>query len=145
MPPHRLPLFATKEGGPRRPLIPLDGVSGQVEAEGAGRLAISELLDREAAAVKRALGDHPWAGKIMSVDGEKVMISAGNDVGVVPGDIFEVFERGEPLRSATGTHIFLLGQKIGEIKVTEVKEEYSAAAPVSTAKLQAGEIIRLKR
>lgn len=106
---------------------------------------ISRLLDREASAVKRALDSHPWAGKILSADEGKLMISAGTDVGVVPGDIFEVFSRGESLRSAGGTHIFLLGQKIGEIKVTEVKEEYSAAVPLSDTKFQAGEVIRLKR
>jgi len=106
---------------------------------------ISHLLDRQASAIKRALGDHPWAGKVLSVDGEKAMISAGNDVGVVAGDIFEVFERGEPLRSAGGTHIFLLGQKVGEVRVTEVMENYSASAPVSDTRLQAGQVIRLKR
>lgn len=106
---------------------------------------LSRILDRQASAVKNDLSDHPWAGKVLSVDGDRVMISAGSDVGAAEGDIFEVFERGKPLRSASGTHIFLLGPKVGEVRVAKVMENYSAAVPLSTTKFQAGEIIRLKR
>jgi hypothetical protein len=105
----------------------------------------SRLLEREASAVKKALDDHPWAGKVLSVKGQKVMITAGKDVGAAPGDIFEVFGRGEPLRTVGGTHLFVRGPKLGEVRVTEVMGDYSVAVPVNAAKFQAGQIIRLKR
>lgn len=105
----------------------------------------SRILEREASAVKRALDDHPWSGKVLSVKGQKVMISAGKDVGAAPGDIFEVFARGEPLRAVAGTHLFVLGPKLGEVRVTEVMGDYSVAVPVGAAKFQAGQIMRLKR
>jgi hypothetical protein len=107
--------------------------------------AVNSILDREASAVRRALGNHPWGGKVLSVSGDKVMISAGEDVGVAVGDIFEVFERGKPIRAAGGTHIFLLGAKVGEVSVTQIMKEHSAATPLSNTPIQAGQVVRLKR
>ena len=107
--------------------------------------AATQILDRQASAVKKGLRDHPWAGKVLSVAGEKVMISAGGDVGVIVGDVFEVFKRGEPIRAAGGTHIFLLGPKVGEVQVSQIMEKHSAATPLGNTKFQAGQIIRLKR
>lgn len=105
----------------------------------------NKILDRQASAVKKGLDDHPWAGKVLSVAGEKVMVSAGEDVGVIVGDVFEVFERGKPIRAAGGTHIFLLGAKVGEVRIDQIMEKHSAATPLSDTKFQAGQVIRLKR
>jgi hypothetical protein len=107
--------------------------------------AANKILARQASALKKGLDDHPWSGKVLSVSGEKVMISAGEDVNVAVGDIFEVFERGKPIRAAGGTHIFLLGTKVGEVRVDQIMKKYSVAAPLSNVKIQAGQVIRLKR
>lgn len=107
--------------------------------------AAEKILERQASAVRKGLHEHPWAGKVLSVSGEKVMISAGEDVGVVVGDVFEVFERGKPIRSAGGTHIFLLGRKVGEVRVAQIMEHHSEATPLIDTRFQAGQVVRLKR
>ena len=107
--------------------------------------AADKILSRLASDVKKGLRNHPWGGKVLSVSGDKVMISAGEDVGVAVGDIFEVFERGKPIRAAGGTHIFLLGAKVGEVRIDQIKKKHSVAAPLNEAKFQAGQVIRLKR
>ena len=94
--------------------------------------------------VADALEDHPWSGRILSADEEGVMISAGNDIGVKAESVFEVFARGEAIRSASGRSLFLLGPKVGEVKTVQIMESYAAAVPLGEARFNAGQVIRIK-
>ncbi len=63
--------------------------------------AISQILEDQASAVTRVLSNQPWSGRILSADGKTVIINAGKDVGLTQGRVFEVFGRGESIRSAS--------------------------------------------
>jgi hypothetical protein len=106
--------------------------------------ALPKIVKAQASAIADALQDHPWSGRILSSDKKGVMISAGQDIGLKPESIFEVFARGEPIRSASGRSLFLLGPKVGEIKTVEIMETYAAAVPLGETRFNAGQVIRIK-
>lgn len=107
--------------------------------------ALAGMVEDQAEALTRKLKTHPWAGRILSADKEKVIISAGKDVGVEPGNVFEVYDRGEAIRSGTGRAYHLLGMKVGEVKAVQVMDSYASAVPLSEETLKAGYLIRPTR
>ena len=88
--------------------------------------------------------NQPWAGRIVSSDTERIIINAGQEVGITIGTVLDVFGKGDSIRSVSGKAYHLLGSKTGEIKVIEVKENHSFTAPLTGDGFQAGQIIRLK-
>jgi hypothetical protein len=84
-------------------------------------------------------------GRVLSVDSEVAVINAGKDVGLVVGAVFEVLARDETIQSAGGRPVALMGPRIAELKVTEVKESHALATPLGDAQVEAGQIIRIKR
>jgi hypothetical protein len=107
--------------------------------------AFVEIVDAEALEVSEALRQQIWSGKILATEGERIILSAGKDVGVKTGQIFEVYGQGEPLRASDGSLISPLGSKVGEIKVVEVLESKAEANPVASEAFAPGQVIRLKR
>ena len=121
------------------------------EASWTGRVddeTLDKLLPRfvrdQASAIIEELKYQPWTGRLISTDGKTIIMNAGSDLGVTEGSIFEVFSKGEPIRSVTGRPLFLLGSKLGEIKVEKVMEPYSSAVPLTDEQFSAGQLIRLK-
>ena len=106
--------------------------------------ALLKMVTAQASAVADALEDYPWSGRILSADEEGVMISAGYDIGLKAESVFEVFARGEPIHTASGRSLFLLGPKVGEIKTVQIMESYAAAVPLGEARFNAGQVIRIK-
>ena len=106
--------------------------------------ALPKIVKAQASAIAKALEDHPWSGRILSADEEGVMISAGHDIGLKAESVFEVFARGEPIQSASGRSLFLMGPKVGEIKTVEIMESYAAAVPLGEARFNVGQVIRIK-
>jgi hypothetical protein len=107
--------------------------------------AYAQILERQARALHRKLRGQPWMGRIVAVDSRGAVINAGEDVGLKPGAVFEVLGKAETIQSAAGKPVSLLGPRIAEIKVTELKEDRALATPLSDLQVQAGQIIRIKR
>jgi hypothetical protein len=107
--------------------------------------AYARILERQAQALNRKLRAQPWMGRILAVDSRGAVINAGEDVGLKPGAVFEVLGKAETIQSAAGTPVSLLGPPIGEIKVTEVKDDHALTIPLSDVQVQMGKIIRIKR
>lgn len=107
--------------------------------------SLSEVVDRQAAEVRSALGERPWLGRIISSDASGTLINAGSDVGVVPGTVFDVLGTGETISSAGGQTILLPGPKVGEIKVTEVMKDRAITSVQQGSSFQAGQVIRFKK
>jgi len=112
--------------------------------EGALDKALSKILELQASAIIDALQDQPWSGRILSADGKTIIISAGEDVGLSAERVFEVFGRGDSIRSASGRSLYLLGPKLGEIKTVKVMESYSSAVPLTGEQFRPGQVIKLK-
>ncbi len=106
--------------------------------------ALNQIVEAQASAVSMALRGQPWSGRILSAGSEGVTISAGRDVGLTVGTLFEVFGMGEPIRSADGTFLIPLGIKVGEVKVTEVMESEALAKPINNGLFSPGLVIRAK-
>ena len=105
---------------------------------------LEELFEDQVSALLEGLQEQPWSGRVVSAEGKNLIINAGRDVGLQEGKVFEVFGRGEPINSASGKSLFLLGPKVGEIKVVEVMDSYASAAPLAEEEFRAGQVIRVK-
>jgi len=107
--------------------------------------SLSQIVDRQAAEFVSALRERPWFGRIISSDASGTFINAGNDVGVVPGGVFEVLGPGEPISSASGRPLSILGAKVGEVKVTEVMKDRALVSVQEGSSFRAGQLIRFKK
>ena len=105
---------------------------------------LSDILEDQASTIRDELEEQPWRGKIMSVNGETIMINAGKDIGLSNGSMFQVFSKGERIRSLDGKHFYLLGSKVGEIKTVNVMDAQASAAPVNGGPFRPGQIIAIK-
>ncbi len=106
--------------------------------------ALPELIDDLGSSMDFKVSDEPWTGRIVAVDGDTIMINAGKEVGLEGEAVFEVFSLGESVSSGGGRTIRLLGENIGEIKVTSVMEKHSLAEPLNGGPFEARQFIRLK-
>ncbi|MFZ7111344.1 MAG: hypothetical protein ACOWYE_06645 [Desulfatiglandales bacterium] len=104
--------------------------------------ALADIIKEQAEVLSETLDRLPWSGWILSADDQEVLVNAGKDVGIVPGYVFDVYKRGEPIRSNTGKTYYLLGPKVGTIKTVEVLESSASAVSLSDALIEPGYIIR---
>ncbi|MGM0664635.1 MAG: hypothetical protein ACQET7_10675 [Thermodesulfobacteriota bacterium] len=104
--------------------------------------ALEKLVEEQAKVISKSLGKTVWSGRVLSAAPERIMINAGSDVGLSEGSVFEVFRRGDPIPSIGGRSVFVLGPKVGEIRIVKVMDKYSTAVPVSGDGFKAGQVIR---
>ena len=105
---------------------------------------LSDILEDQASKIRDELEDQPWRGKIMSVDGDTMVINAGSDTGVTNGSEFLVYSVGERIRSVSGKYFYLLGPKVGEIKTVDVGDSNASATAVNGGPFKRGQIITIK-
>jgi hypothetical protein len=103
------------------------------------------ILDDYASEISDSLDSYRWTGKIILMEDGKTIINGGKDIGVTRGDIFEVFDKGVPIRSVEGKDYFYLGPKVAEVRADEVMESYSIVVPVNNEQMIDGQLVRLKR
>ncbi len=106
--------------------------------------ALPDLINNLGTTMDFKVSDEPWTGKIVAVDGDTIMINAGKEIGLEGVAVFKVFSVGESITSGTGRTIHLLGETVGEIKVTSVMEKHSLAEPLDGGPFKAKQFIRLK-
>jgi hypothetical protein len=103
------------------------------------------ILDDFASEISDSLDSYSWTGKIVLRKDRTAMINGGKDIGVTEGSIFEVFDKGAPIRSADGKDYFYLGPKVAEVRADKVMESYTVVVPVNNEQLIEGQLVRLKR
>jgi hypothetical protein len=86
----------------------------------------------------------PWKGYITSTFAEKVVISSGEEVGIAPGDIFEVYNCNGIFTGVEKHRFFVPGLKTGEIKITKVYPDRAEGVRFSGQNIEPGCSIRLK-
>jgi len=101
------------------------------------------LQERLASAITDLLEEQTWRGKI-SIDNGRIKISGGTDVGITTGTVFNVFEKGDSVKSVTGRDYHTNRPKAGEIRVTEVMGDHSFAVPIGENVFETGQVIILK-
>ena len=137
-------LASRKTKLPKDKDVDADGKSERKIDKGDLDKILVRLFQDQASSVIEALKTLPWSGRVLSASPDSIIINAGKDIGLNAGSVFNVFEKGEAIRSANGRTLFLLGEKIGEIKTIKVMDHYASAVPVSGSLFRAGLVIRLK-
>lgn len=90
------------------------------------------------------VSDQAWQGYVISVTGDKIIISSGEKVGLSPGKQFEVYDSGNIIEGAGGHRFFIPGNKTGRIKIISVYPDRSEAVAVSNQGIKEGNSVRLK-
>jgi hypothetical protein len=112
-------------------------------SEEAMNKVLDDVQETQASILEKSLSKQEWKGKI-TLESGKIRINGGADVGITSGSVFEVFAKGEPVKSITGKEFYVQGMKIGEITVTDVSGDYSFAAPAGDNVFENGQIVALK-
>lgn len=102
------------------------------------------IMDDFASEISDSLDSYSWTGKIVLRE-DRTIINGGKDIGVTGGSIFEVFDKGAPIRSVEGKDYFYLGPKVAEVRADEVMDSYTVVVPVNNEQLIEGQLVRLKR
>jgi len=105
---------------------------------------LPEIVKEATKTAIRSLNRHVWTGRIVSLDGGKIMVNAGRDAGLRPGVVFEVFCADECVTACTGQTYALPGQKVGELRIVSLKARRALTEPVEGDGFQAGQIVKVK-
>lgn len=85
----------------------------------------------------------PWQASILKVTGNKVIIRAGKDSGIKPGDILDLYQKGEVLEDPdTGEKLRMDPEKIGSVQVTKVQTKMSVCI-VKSGKAKRGGLVMM--
>ena len=105
----------------------------------ATQMAIDETVEFISVKLKNV----PFKGRIIKVQNEDIYLSAGNRNGSSVGDMFTVYSVGEELVDPdTGEILGSEEEKIGTVKIFEVKEKYSKAKTQSGTDINRGDTIK---
>ncbi len=118
--------------------------SGQDIKEIMARLSsdiMPRLFAKQAQAAAKKIASIPWAGRVLAVKDKQVEITGGEDVGIRQGDILDVFSRGEEIISGEGKPLYLLGRKLGFVRVVSVMSDRAVASPLVEMDLSQAEIV----
>jgi hypothetical protein len=106
---------------------------------------LQEMLENHSQALLDVLNSNTWSGRIIMADSNGTYrINGGQDISIAVDNIFEVFDKGEPIRSFSGRDYFLRGNKIGELIIRETLPDQAIAVPVDDGQFEVGQIVRLK-
>jgi len=86
----------------------------------------------------------PWKGYIVSISGNRIIISSGRKSGLISGDILEVYAGEKIINGKDGQRFFVPGLKTGEIKITTVYPDRAEAVSVSASDIKEGYSVRIK-
>jgi hypothetical protein len=105
---------------------------------------LTDLLAEIGEAICWAIEDQPWNGFVIAVDDDTITLSSGSISGLSPGDELDVFDTSRVLKGVSGQRFFVHGQKIGEIKITEVESDKARAVVITNRGIKAGSSVRVK-
>ncbi len=105
----------------------VDVFSDQFRRSALGR-AMRDAVDDAVKDLVARLGSDPWQGRLIVDKDGRLYVNAGENMGLRPGDRFEVVRPGDALIDPeTGLPLARRTQTVGMVEVTEVNEKFSAA------------------
>ena len=105
----------------------------------ATREAVAEAVQRLVA----ELGNKPWQGRVVTVQGGQIIVNVGQGSGINVGDVLEVFRGGEKLVDPeTGVSLGQMETKLGRMRVITLQEKFLIAQPLEGVTAQRGDIVR---
>ena len=106
--------------------------------------AIEEIGEEMASNTCDVIGEEPWKGFIVAVNGDTVTLSSGQKAGLKTGQRLNVYSRGDIIEGKDGRRFFLPGMKTGEIKIVSVLADQSEAVSVSGETPTRGASVRVE-
>jgi len=100
-----------------------------------------KLFSKQAKTAVKRLAAIAWSGRVLAVKEGQIEITGGEDVGLKPGDILDVFSRGEEIISGNGKPVYLLGRKLGYARIVSVMSDRSMASPLMEMDLSYAESV----
>jgi curli biogenesis system outer membrane secretion channel CsgG len=106
--------------------------------------ATQDAIDQAVNLIAKRLASVPFEARIIKTSESELLIRAGKMVGAEVGDQFAVYSLGEELIDPyTGESLGREEERIGVVRVTQVKQKYSKAVPVGNlGPAKPGDLIR---
>lgn len=109
--------------------------------------ALQVAANKAAYQVALQLEDLPWEGSVMKVEGKKVVINAGTNVGLKAGMTLKLLKKGEEMIDPdTNESLGFDSSENGAIKIVSVAEKFATCEIVDGgAGTKRGDIVRLEK
>ncbi|MBD3168055.1 MAG: hypothetical protein GF307_01135 [candidate division Zixibacteria bacterium] len=105
----------------------------------ATRKAVEQIISK----IDAQLRARPWSGKIIKVSGPTIYINGGSNIGLLVGNVMDVYRPGEDLIDPdTGLNLGSEETKLGKVQIIEVQEKFSKAISKSGSGFDRGDIVR---
>lgn len=105
--------------------------------------ATRKAIDQIIAKIDVQLSHKPWSGKVIKAGDQGVFINGGSNIGLLVGNMLQVFRPGEELIDPeTGLSLGSEEKKIGDVQIFDVQEKFSKAMPRSGSGFAAGDVVR---
>lgn len=114
-----------------------DRINGLVEM-------LQDAADEAADKTCKAIREQSWRGYLISVDEYRIALSSGKLAGLAVGDVLDVYSNQDTIEGAEGQRFYLPGQKIGEIRITDLADNRAEAVLISGADLAEGDLVKAK-
>jgi hypothetical protein len=121
-------------------LIDADEMPGGLPVEE----ALTEIAGKMGMAANNVLKHIPWEGYITSVDGDRIVLSAGELCGLKKGTLLKVFNVKEITVAETGQRFFSPGEEVGAVTVSAVYPDRSEAVVKDGGQILPGSMVRTK-
>jgi hypothetical protein len=105
---------------------------------------LSRLLREAGYKTCEVIRSQTWCGFIAAADQNRITVSAGSAVGLTPGSVLVVFDKGRVVENKDGQRFLSPGEKIGEARVESVAADQASAVLSQPAPAFAGGTVRLR-
>ena len=108
--------------------------------------AIQSCANKVAYAVATKMEEIPWQGSVASVNGSKIMINAGTNIGLKTGLTLKLLAKGEEvLDPDDGSSLGFQMEEIGAVRITGVQEKFSTCEITEGGDgVKKGDVVRLE-
>ncbi|MCD6578579.1 hypothetical protein J7L48_03820 [bacterium] len=124
---------------------PIDFSNSKMQKSPMGKAARQAIV-KVVSYITEKIGSKEWAGKVITVKNGMVYINGGKNYGINEGDEFTIEKKGEELVDPdTGLSLGAETERIGTIKVVEVKGKYSICEVVSGSGFDKAQLVKVKK
>ncbi|MGD9212666.1 MAG: hypothetical protein PVI90_17920 [Desulfobacteraceae bacterium] len=102
---------------------------------------IEEIAENAGVDVCDAVDGSIWKGFVTESNNKEVTLSCGSVQGIRSGDQFEIFDSSRTMDNYQGQKFFVPGYKIGEIEISQVRNNHSKAKVLTSDPLPVGSIV----
>lgn len=106
--------------------------------------ALDDMAEEIGEMVCETIARQEWRSYVLLVEGEELLIAAGQTSELQSGALLEVFDSSEVVEAADAHRYVLPGPKIGEARVSVVNDRVSRAAVTSGSGFRPGQVVRAK-